>query len=80
MQSSNADEAQYLETLRRFAERAPEVGCPGHGAPVLSEFGTQLLGLSLLPRGITGMFSVVRFRRLWRFTFGMSRRRKKSGH
>jgi hypothetical protein len=32
-----------------------------------------------LPRGITGMFSVVRFRRLVRFTFGMSRRRKKSG-
>lgn len=77
--SSNTDEVQYLQTLREFADRAPEVGCPGHGVPVLSGFGTQVLGLSLLPRGVTGMFSVVRFRRLLRFTFGMSRRRKKSG-
>jgi hydroxyacylglutathione hydrolase len=77
--SSNTDEVQYLDTLRQFADRAPDVGCPGHGKPVLSDFDTQVLGLSLLPRGITGMFSVVRFRRLLRFTFGMSRRRKKSG-
>lgn len=79
MRSSNADEVQYLETLRKFAGRAPEVGCPGHGTPVPTGFGTQLLGLSLLPRGNTGMFSIVRFRRLWRFAFGMSRRRKSSG-
>lgn len=47
---TNHDDAQYLESLRRFAEEAPEVGLAGHGYPVRSGFGAALRGLGASER------------------------------
>jgi glyoxylase-like metal-dependent hydrolase (beta-lactamase superfamily II) len=47
---TNADDAEYLETLRRFAARAPDSACPGHGYPVLGGFAGQLRELAANPR------------------------------
>ena len=47
---ANQDDGAYLEVLRRFAERAPGIGCAGHGPPVLGGFGELLRSLAALPR------------------------------
>ena len=48
--ATNRDDAQYLESVRRFAEEAPEVGLAGHGYPVRSGFGASLRGLGASQR------------------------------
>jgi hypothetical protein len=55
LKMTNHDDAQYLASLSAFAEHAPEIGCAGHGPPVLEGFGAQLRELASLPR--RGMFS-----------------------
>jgi len=47
---ANRDDGAYLDVLRQFAERAPEIGCAGHGPPVVGDFGKQLRALAALPR------------------------------
>lgn len=47
---TNADDAQYLEALRRFAARAPDSACPGHGYPVIGGFSGQIRELAANPR------------------------------
>lgn len=50
MRAISADDAQFVESLRRFSVQAPEVGCAGHGPPVLGRFGEALRGLAEQPR------------------------------
>lgn len=80
MKMANDDDALYLDSLRAFASRAPDVGCPGHGQPVRSGFREQLSGLSGLsrrsfwsPRG-----ALDRVRRMREFGSGLTRRRRPS--
>ncbi len=47
---SNHDDEQFLRSLSSFATRAPEVGCPGHGEPLVGNFRRELLMLAALPR------------------------------
>ena len=46
----NHDDAQYLESLRVFAEEAPDVGLAGHGYPVRRGFGAALRNLAASER------------------------------
>ncbi len=48
--ATNRDDAQYLESLRRFAEEAPDAGLAGHGYPVRSGFGAALRALGASER------------------------------
>ncbi|MGE3961892.1 MAG: MBL fold metallo-hydrolase [Dehalococcoidia bacterium] len=48
--ATNRDDAQYLESLRRFADEAPDAGLAGHGYPVRTGFGTALRGLGASAR------------------------------
>ncbi|RLT28244.1 MAG: MBL fold metallo-hydrolase [Chloroflexi bacterium] len=69
----NSDDRQYLETMRIFGERAPSIGCCGHGEPVLANFGEQLRTLAALPRrsGTSPAVLLWRVRRLLRFARGL---------
>ncbi len=76
LRSANADDAEYLETMRAFAAVAPAAGFPGHGQPLLTGFDTALKELAAFPRrrpGISGY--ITRVRRLASFGRGISRRR-----
>lgn len=66
MRFANADDEQYLRSMATFAQRAPAVGCPGHGAPLVGEFGMQLSRLASLPRrsAASPWLVVTRFRRM----------------
>ena len=46
----NHDDAQYQESLRVFAEEAPDVGLAGHGYPVRHGFGAALRNLAASER------------------------------
>ena len=48
--AANRDDTQYLESLRRFAEEAPEAGLAGHGYPVRAGFASALRGLATSER------------------------------
>ena len=74
----NQDDAQYLETLRRFAERAPEVGLAGHGPPVLEGFGEQLRELAAQPRRglLSPTAALQRLRRLRGFARNIAAERR----
>lgn len=78
---TNSDDAQYLNSLATFAERAPATGCAGHGRPVLDGFDEQLRELASYPR--RGMFTPralwERVRRLRRFSVDLSRVRRHDG-
>ncbi len=50
MRAISADDAAFVESLQRFAARAPRLGCAGHGPPVLGGFGEALRGLAEQPR------------------------------
>jgi glyoxylase-like metal-dependent hydrolase (beta-lactamase superfamily II) len=78
LKASNADDEAYLGSVARFAERAPEIGCAGHGPPVLAGFGEQLRELAALPRrgGFSPRVVLDRMRRLQAFRKGMSRRER----
>ncbi|MEP7216186.1 MAG: MBL fold metallo-hydrolase, partial [Anaerolineaceae bacterium] len=78
LKMSNANDGLYLESLRKFGPRAPETGCPGHGAPVLAGFGEKLRELADLPRRRMPPFDPMRMRQLRQFGKGMSRRREKA--
>lgn len=78
MKTANDDDAEYLRSLRAFAQCAPDRGCPGHGAMVQHDFREQLLTLAafsrrgvLSPAGAWG-----RGVRLWGFARGISRERR----
>ena len=76
LRSANADDAQYLETMRTFASVAPGAGFPGHGQPLLTGFDTALKELAAFPRrrpGVSGY--ITRARRLAGFSRNISRRR-----
>jgi glyoxylase-like metal-dependent hydrolase (beta-lactamase superfamily II) len=78
MQMANRDDAQYLESLRIFADRSPEAGFPGHGQPVLAGFGQAMRELAALPRRPATPGSVLtRARRLWNFSRQMWRTRRR---
>ncbi len=74
----NDDDPQYLETLRRFAERAPEVGLAGHGPPVLEGFGEQLRELASQPRRglLSPTAALQRLRRLRGFARNIAAERR----
>jgi glyoxylase-like metal-dependent hydrolase (beta-lactamase superfamily II) len=80
MKLTNTDDAQFLASLATFAEGAPDIGCPGHGAPILNNFGEQLRTLATLPR--RSQFSprlfAIRARRMADFSRIISRRRTSS--
>lgn len=78
LKMSNADDRMYLESLRGFGPRAPEAGCPGHGAPVGEGFGEKVRELAELPRRRMNPFDLMRMRQLRRFGQGMSRRRERA--
>lgn len=48
--ATNRDDARYLESLRRFAEEAPDAGFAGHGYPVREGFASALRGLATSER------------------------------
>ena len=48
--ATNRDDARYLESLREFAEAAPEAGLAGHGYPVRTGFGAALRNLGAYER------------------------------
>ena len=76
LRSANADDGQYLETMRTFAAVAPAAGFPGHGQPLLTGFDTALKELAAFPRrrpGVSGY--ITRARRLADFSRNISRRR-----
>lgn len=75
---ANSDDMQYLATMRVFAERAPAIGCCGHGEPVLDNFGEQLRTLAALPRRSATSPAVLlwRARRLFAFARGISKPRR----
>lgn len=50
MSFANADDTRYLRSLAEFAKRSPDIGCPGHGIPVLAGFAEQLRTLAATPR------------------------------
>ncbi len=56
----NHDDAQYQETLRVFAEEAPEAGLAGHGYPVRSGFGAALRNLAASEREPWSMWNAWR--------------------
>ena len=76
MRMANHDDAEYLESIRRFAAGAPEIGFPGHGTPLLTGFGGALRELGALPRRRPG-FAILweRATRMFRFGRQMSRPR-----
>ena len=77
LRMANHDDAQYLESIRRFGVVAPEVGLPGHGTPLLSGFGEALRELGGLPRRPMGVATLrERVTRLRRFGRGMSQPRR----
>jgi glyoxylase-like metal-dependent hydrolase (beta-lactamase superfamily II) len=75
---ANASDAEYLSSLESFARRAPAIGCPGHGEPILSGFDEQLRQLAASPRphvlSPVGLFR--RVRRLRRFAIQLYRVRR----
>ena len=77
MKLTNTDDAQFLASLATFAERAPAIGCPGHGDPVLNNFGDQLRALAALPRQslLSPRLLRMRARRILGFTNRLSRPR-----
>lgn len=76
MRMANHDDDQYLESIRRFAVVAPEIGLPGHGTPLLAGFGDALRELAALPRRPAGVRTFRdRALRLLRFGRQMSRPR-----
>jgi glyoxylase-like metal-dependent hydrolase (beta-lactamase superfamily II) len=78
MQMANRDDALYLESLRAFADGAPEAGFPGHGRPVLTGFGDAMRELAAMPRRPATPGNVVtRARRLWNFSRQMWRTRRR---
>jgi len=80
---ANADDGLYLRTLREFAARAPQAGCPGHGRPVTSGFDDALRELADLPRGGSADNALRKARRrvagLRGFATGLMRRRQPPG-
>lgn len=80
MKLTNTDDAQFLASLSTFAQDAPAIGCPGHGDPVLNDFGDQLRTLAALPR--QSLFSPrllrMRARRMAGFTKRISRSRPRN--
>jgi glyoxylase-like metal-dependent hydrolase (beta-lactamase superfamily II) len=74
----NHDDTQYLETLRSFAERAPEIGFAGHGPPVLEGFGEQLRELASEPRRslLSPAAAIQRLRRLRGFARNIAAQRR----
>ena len=74
----NHNDGEYLETLRRFAERAPAVGFAGHGPPVLEEFGAQLRELAAQPRRglLSPTAALQRLRRLRGFARNIAAERR----
>lgn len=76
--AANSDDSTYLESIRSFAERVPDIGCPGHGKPVMDEFGEQLRWLSERPRERLKPWQVPRrMKRLFDFYRFVNRRRKR---
>lgn len=75
---ANVDDAAYLEVLRRFADRAPEMGCAGHGPPVLTGFRHQLQELAAQPRRSlwSPRLAMKRVRRMRDFARSISRVRR----
>lgn len=69
---ANADDLRYTETLHEFARRAPDIGCAGHGEPVLQGFAVALTDLAAHPRrrvfspagGLQRMVRLFRFARM----------------
>lgn len=78
MKAANHDDEQYLHTLSMFASRAPNIGCPGHGAVVSGGFQGQLTALASLQRRslISPAGAWTRGRRMWQFARGMTRERR----
>lgn len=78
MAVANADDTLYLASLHSFAERAPQVGCAGHGRPVTEGFGAQLRQLATMPRrSLLSPFGMLqRARRLRKFASEIARQRR----
>lgn len=80
MRLANHDDDQYLESIRRFAAVAPELGLPGHGTPVMTGFGAALRELAELPRRRIGPKTLAeRAVRMSRFGREISRKRLPPG-
>lgn len=78
---SNHDDEQFLRSLSSSAMRAPDVGCPGHGEPLVGNFRRELLMLSALPRRslLSPLLLWARFRRLAGFRGLLAGRRGGEG-
>lgn len=80
LRAANADDRRYLRTLAEFAQRAPEVGCMGHGLPVTSGFGGALRELATQRRRATSLADaprrLVRLIRFARMLVRVRRRRE----
>jgi len=48
--ATNRDDAQYLKTLRAFAEESPDIGLAGHGYPMRRGFGAAARNLAASER------------------------------
>lgn len=76
MKWANNDDEQYLESIRDFGAVAPGIGLPGHGTPVLADFGAALRELGELPRRSGFRYTFERMRRLFHFSKGISTPRR----
>ena len=78
MAVANVNDTHYLASLRSFADRAPQMGCAGHGRPVTESFAAQLRHLATMPRrSMLSPFGVLqRARRLRSFASEIARQRR----
>lgn len=78
MKAANHDDEQYLHALSMFASRAPNIGCPGHGAAVSGGFHGQVTALASLQRRsrISPTGAWTRGKRMWQFARAMTRERR----
>jgi glyoxylase-like metal-dependent hydrolase (beta-lactamase superfamily II) len=75
--AANSDDETYLSSIRSFSERTPDIGCAGHGLPVLEGFQAQLQRLSEKPRQRIKPWEYPRrMKRMFDFYRFMNRRRK----
>lgn len=76
--AANSDDETYLKSIRSFAEQAPDIGCPGHGRPVMDGFQEQLRRLSEKPRERLKLWQIPRrLKRLFDFYRFVNHRRKR---
>jgi len=76
--AANSDDETYLKSISDFAGQTPDVGCAGHGLPVMQGFREGLQQLSEKPRERLRPWQFPhRVKRMFDFYRFLNRRRKR---